>query len=147
MAAAGPALIGIGTVAGIASSLSESEAAARRRRDIARENRRKSIEVMERLEITSEQLRLEAQGISAEQTVKGISAGLSAESSLRLITDTERKLQRQLVIERREAEFRAEALLRGADIEERLAKEEKKAGKLRAFSFLARGGGQALRGR
>jgi len=98
----------------------------------AKLKRAQATELLERFEINSKSLERLGQETKAAQQAAygrgGVDVGTGA--PLLMMEDTYSKIQRQINLEKREAEFKAKQLIRGADIEAELAGDISSAQKL-----------------
>ncbi len=134
------ALVG-GTVLEVVGQQREAKARSQARIADADNKRRMALEILDRNELTSEQLRLDAQQLKSDQLSAAIALGAGEGTTLKFLEDTQRKLMRQIMINQKESEFRAEQLERGAQKQVGLAREERRAGRLRSGATILRAAG------
>ena len=98
-------------------------------------------ELLERSEINAQSLRREGEDIKAAQVGGFAKAGVdvSSGSPLSVLLDTNVKLSRELGLQKREADFKATQLRRGADIDLELAGDERKIGKAKRLQIFFSG--------
>ena len=127
MAEGAAALAVAGTITQVIATEKRAKAQERAAKDQATAKRLAAEEVLERFKFNAEALRTDAFSFQQEQIAAAAKAGLSEQSTLIAMEGTQARLDRQLDIERREAEFKAAQLRAGADIDLRLAGDIKKA--------------------
>lgn len=141
----------VAAVAGTALTIAGQRKAAKNEARAARENasqkRLQALELLDRFEINSQSLLLEGELVKGKQRVsfagKGIEVG--AGSALSTIEETNSIVARQLLLDRKEAEFKAGQLRKGADIDVRLAGDIKSARKLQNIGAFLSGAGAVAR--
>ena len=81
-----------------------------------------AFEILDRFDVNAATLKREGRVFLASQIAAAAKAGVDIRSGsvLSALEDTNSKIQRQFLIEKREAEFKSTKLLRGADIDVRL---------------------------
>lgn len=100
-----------------------------------------AFELLARFKINAESLRREGEDIKAAQVGGFAKAGVevSTGSPLSVLLDTNIKLARELGLQKREADFKAAQLRRGADIDIELAGDVRKAEKLKRIGIFFSG--------
>lgn len=147
MATGSTAVVVAGTVMsyiGNKQAAEDQEAAAR----IQAENKRlQAKEMLERFELNKEEMLRTEKNVIGQQLAAYSKSGVDVGSgaALAVMEDTNRKIQRQIRLEKREAEFKAEQLYRGADIDLSLAGDISKASKIQNIGIFLRGASSAYR--
>ena len=136
----------IGTAVQISAQKKAAKSQARAARENANAKRLQALDLLDRQEINAQALRAEGELLKGKQKVgfggKGIDIG--TESALNVIEETNSIVARQLLIDRREAEFKAAQLRSGAAIDVRLAGDIRSASRLQtAGTFLSGAGAVA----
>ena len=130
---AAAAIIGSTVIKGFAE-LQAAKAESRAAQEQADARREQAVEILDRFEVNAEVLRQEGRTLVASQQAGFIKAGVSLEGTpLSVLEDTNNKINRQIMIERREAEFRSDQLRTAAGIDERVARDINKARILNIF--------------
>ena len=118
--ATGAAVAGVG---GTIIAMEGERKAARAQQKAARANaeakRLQALELLDRFEINSKALVMEGEQVKASQQVEIAGRGIdvSSSSALNLIEETNAMVARQLILDRKEAMFKADQLRRGADMD------------------------------
>jgi hypothetical protein len=149
---AGPVSIALGVAAlgGTAYSIysqkkraEAEEAAARRQAEL---RRKQAEELLKRFELNRAVLEQEAELFKSEQETelssRGVSGGFG--TALLLIENTNLKLQEQIEIESREAQWKANQIMAGAGADVALAGDIRRTGRRERVATGIRGGTQAL---
>ena len=139
VAAAGIAVAAVGTTIQIIQSRNAAKQKARAARQQAESKRLQASEILARFGINAKITKEEGRLFQAEQTVRAIKAGLGRSTTLAFLEDTQRKIDRAVELDRRDAEFKASQLERGADIDVRLAQDIKKASRLQTAGLFLSG--------
>lgn len=139
----------VATVVGTGISLVGQHQAAKAEEAAARFNanqkRIQALELLERFEINSATMRGEAELLKAQQQTSFASKGIDvgSGSALSVIEETNSMTARQIILDRREAEFKAEQIRLGASNDESLASDLRRANNLRMAGTFLSGAGQA----
>lgn len=138
--AAGAAIVGVGMQAYGQYKASEEKAAAARQD--ARLRKAQAKEMLERLNIEEQDLRLEGESFKAEQQTAYAKSGVAIGSGATLLAleDTNYKITKQLQTMRRDVTFRADQILKGAQYTEQSASSIARAGSIMAGATLLQGG-------
>ena len=113
------------------------EAAARKQAAL---KRFQANEMLDRFKLNEASLlRTEQETVSKQIGAMVKSGGGITSSSLLLLEDTNRKIQRQISLEKREANYKAEMLIRGADVDLSLAGDIDKASKVQNLGLFLTG--------
>lgn len=137
IASAGAAIIGTLIVMQGQRDAARSEAAAASRN--AQLKRLQALELLDRFDINARQLFQEGELFKADQELSFASRGvdISSGSALNVIHETNATVLREYALQKREAQFKAEQLMAGADIDQRLAGDiQSSASKQRLGTFL-----------
>jgi len=138
------AAVGVGAaVGGTAVQIIQARNAAKQKSRAAREQaqakRLQAGEILARFGINAGITREEGRVFQSEQIGRAVKSGLSESSTLALLEDTQRKIDRAIELDRRDAEFRAGQLETGATIDERLARDIRKAKRLETAGIFLTG--------
>lgn len=139
----------VATVGGTIIAMEGERKAARAQQRAARANaeakRLQALEMLDRFEINSRALVMEGEQAKAQQQVAIAGRGIDVSSSaaLNLIEETNAMVARQLILDRKEAMFKAEQLRRGADMDTQLASDIGKASRLKRMGMFFGGMGSA----
>jgi hypothetical protein len=145
MATGAAAVAVTGTAVSIAANNRRARMEARAAREQAEAKREAAFEILARAEENAELTKFEAEGFKQDQVNDLVSRGMGDTlNTLAAMEDTNNKVQRQLDIERREAEFQADQLFAGADISERLAGDIKKTARLENLGLFLQGTSSAI---
>ena len=128
-----------GTALKIAADRKAAKAKARAARAEAGAKRAQAFELLERFEINADALRQEGEQFKATQIAIAAGTGLAEKSLLTLMEDTNRKITREISNQRREAEFKADQVIAGADIDTKLAGDIKSASRLQTIGTFLQG--------
>ena len=106
-----------------------SRARERAARAQAEAKKQQAFEILDRFEVNAGLLRRRGEQVKARQVLATVASGVEISDTTTLVAleDTNRKISEQIAFERREAEFKAEQLFRGADIDTQLAGDIRKA--------------------
>tara|TARA_R110000782_G_scaffold183574_1_gene273867 strand:+ start:4807 stop:5274 length:468 start_codon:yes stop_codon:yes gene_type:complete len=130
------------TIAGQRKAAKAQEAAANSN---AAQKRLQAMELLDRFEINSQGLKAEGELMKAQQQTsfagKGIDIGSG--SALSVIEETNSLVARQILLDRKEAIFKASQLQRGADTDTRLAGDIRSASRLAQVGTFLSGAGSA----
>ena len=134
-----------GTVITIEGQRREARAQARAARQNAKAKRLQALELLDRFEINSQALVLEGELVKGQQKVsfagKGIDIG--AGGALSTIEETNAIVAKQLILDKKEADFKVAQLRAGADADLTLAGDIRSAQRLRSLGTLIGGAGAA----
>jgi hypothetical protein len=132
------AVIATGTAVELYAARKASKASREALEAQATERERAAVEVMERFEIRSELQRMEVTGLIASQGGAFSKGGVDLGSGTPLLAAEEasRLSERAISMAKRESQFQADELFREASAERKMAKDEKKAFRLRAASTI-----------
>lgn len=148
MAVGAAAAVVVGTAISIKAKKKEAEAQARAARKNAQAKREQALELLDRLEVNNQSLLLEGELLKGKQETdfasRGIDVGVG--SALSTIEETNSLVSRQLLIDRREADFKVKQLRSGADADVRLAGDVKSAARLAQTGMLLSGAGKLAGG-
>ena len=138
------ALIG-GTAISAYGQYKSSKARATAMRAQADAKRLQAFELLERNEINVQRTREKGELFKAEQITAFAASGveISEGTPLSVLEDTSAAISKNIADQKREAEFKAEQLFAGADIDTRLSKDVELAGTIGAVGTVAAGAGQA----
>lgn len=142
--ASGSIAAGIMVTGAVVSYLGAEEARAQEEKAAkanAKLKKAQAVELLDRFEINSQSLERLGQETAANQQGAYIKGGVDAStgSSLLMMEDTFSKIQRQIGLEKREADFKAKQLIRGANIESDLAGDISKAKKVENIGLFVSG--------
>lgn len=144
--ATGAAVAAVGgtaiTLVGQHQAAKAEEAAARSN---AEQKRIQALELLERFEINSATMKGEAELLKAQQQTSFASKGIDigSGSALSVIEETNAMTARQLILDRKEAQFKANQIRMGASNDERLAGDLRSANRFRMAGTFLSGAGQA----
>lgn len=116
-------LVAASTIVQYMGNKEEAKAQVKAAKQQSEAKRLQANEILARFKLNEESLNLTKQTVTGSQIAamaKGGGSGSSV-SDLLLLEDTNMKIQRQIKMEKREADFKAESLMRGADIDMSLA--------------------------
>ncbi len=135
-----------GTAISVIGQRKAAKAQARAARENAQQKRLQALELLDRFEINSQSLLVEAELTKGKQKVSFAGKGIdiSAGSALSTIEETNAVVAKQIMLDRREAEFKAAQLRRGADIDVTLAGDIRRAQRLRTVGTFLSGAGTAF---
>ena len=104
-----------------------------------------AFEILDRFDVNAATLKRQGRVFLASQVAAAAKAGVDVRSGsvLSALEDTKSKIQRQFLIEKREAEFKSTQLLQGADIDVRLGGDIRTAQKRQTIATLIGGVGGA----
>ncbi len=140
--AAVAAVVGAGIA--IKGQRDAAKASARAARENAAQKRLQALELLDRFEINAQTTFLEGELLKGKQrtsfAAKGIEVG--AEGALSTIEETNALVIRQIMLDRREAVFKAAQLEKGADVDLRLAGDIRRAQRLQSLGTAVGAGGQ-----
>lgn len=143
--AAVAAIVGTGLI--IAGQEKEAKAQARAARENAKEKRLLALELLDRFEINSQTLLLEGELVKGQQrtsfAAKGIDVG--AGGALSVIEETNAIVAKQLILDKREADFKVARLRRGAEADITLAGDIRSAQRLRSAGTFLSGAGTVIK--
>ena len=132
----------VGTAISVSAKRKAAKAEARAASERAEAKRKQAYELLDRFEINKQVLQREGKQIKSRQTAAFTKGGIDVGTGtpLHVMEDTNLKIDREIINQKREAEWKADALMRGADIDLRLAGDIKKASDLETMgSFLNTG--------
>lgn len=135
------------TVFSIASQRKASKAQAAAAVADAQAKREQAFELLDRVEVNIEDIKEKGLKLMGAQTGAFIKGGVvSTEGTpLDVLDESFSKIQREEMIQRREAEFKAEQLFAGADIDTRLSGDIVSAGKMQQAATLLGGGANVIK--
>lgn len=139
----------VAVVAGTAISIAGQRKAAKAKRAATESNaaakREQALELLERFELNSQNFKAEGELLKAQQQTgfagKGIDIGSG--SALSVIEETNSMVARQIMLDRKEADFKALQLNRGAAVDMNLAGDIESASRLSQIGTFLSGAGQA----
>lgn len=134
-----------GTVITMKAQQKEAEAQARAARQNAQAKREQALELLDRLDINSAKLLQEGAGLKAKQLTAFASRGIDVGSGapLSVVEETNSLITRQLLLDKKEAEFKARQLESGAEADTRLAGDIESSARLRSLGTFLSGAGKA----
>jgi len=134
-----------GTAITIAGQRKEAKSQARAARENAQSKKLQAFELLDRFEINSQALRLEGELVKGQQRTSFAGKGIdiAAGSALSTIEETNSIVARQLLLDRKEAQFKVAQLRRGAEADIRLAGDIRSTQRLRQFGTFLSGAGSA----
>lgn len=138
--AAAAAIAAVGTVVTVAGQLQASKAQREAAEASAASKRFQADEILNRFEINSAVMRRDQFTTQAKQAAAYVHGGVDVGSgtTLLMLEDTARKISDQLIMDEKEAQYKANVLRQGGEVDERLGSEIRKAGQISAFgSFLS----------
>ena len=130
----------VGTGVTIYGQQKEAKAKARAAKKNAELKRLQALELLDRFEINSQALMAEGELLKDRQKVDLASRGIDigSGSALSVIEETNALVARQLILDRKEAEFKAQQLRSGADMDVELAGDIRSAANIRSVgTFLS----------
>ncbi len=147
--ATGAAVVTVaGTVMSIQAQKKEAEAQARAAKENAQAKREQALELLDRLELNNQALIVEGELLKGKQQIdfagKGIETGTG--SALSVIEETNSLVARQLMMDKREADFKVKQLRSGAEADVRLAGDIKSASRLQQMGTFLSGAGAVAKG-
>lgn len=141
-AGAAVAVVG-GTILSIEAQRKEAEAQARAARQNAKAKREQALELLDRLELNNEALIVEGELLKGKQKIDFAGRGIetTSGSALSVIEETNSMVARQLMLDKKEADFKVKQLRAGAEADITLAGDIKAASRLRQMSTFLSGAG------
>lgn len=133
-----------GTVITIEGQRREARAQASAARQNAKAKRLQALELLDRFDINSQALVLEGELVKGKQKISFASKGIDigSGSALSTIEETNAIVAKQLILDKKEADFKVEQLRAGADADLTLAGDIKSSQRLRSLGTLFSGVGQ-----
>ena len=143
MAEGAIAATAVSTIVQFQSAAEQAKAQVKALEAEAETKRLESLELLERFNINAESLKKDVRVHEGEQVALLAKSGVAvgSGSSLSIMVDNAKKLQRELDNREREAQFKVDQLNRGADIDIELAGDVRKAGRLRRIGIILGGVG------
>ena len=137
-----------GTVITMKAQQKEASAQARVARENAKNKREQALELLDRLEINSSRLVQEGELLKAKQqvTFAGRGVDIGAGTALSVIEETNSLVARQLILDRKEADFKVKQLRSGAEADVTLAGDIQSSARLRQFGTFLSGAGRVAGG-
>lgn len=137
MATGAAVVAGVGTTISLIASENARQSEEDAMKAQAKLKKAQAQELLERFEINAESLKRLGQETASAQTASFAKGGVDvgSGSSLLMMEDTFSKIQRQISLDKREADFKANQLIRGADIEMSLAGDISKAKKIENYGL------------
>lgn len=135
-----------GTAFQVAGEIEESKAQQKAAFENADAKRAQAFEYLKRTETNIERLKGDAKKFKASQVAAFAASGVDVSSGATLLQleETNSQLAEQITIERREARFTAENIIRGAEIDIETASQIRKSTPMRAAATGLSGGGKAF---
>jgi len=138
----------VGTIVQLSAKSKEAKAQARAARSNAESKRLAALELLDRFELNTQALIVEGERLKAQQKTdfagKGIDIGTG--SALDVVEETNSLVAQQIILDKKEADFKAGQLLRGAEADVRLAGDIKKGARLEKLGIFLSGAGQVAGG-
>lgn len=137
-----------GTVMSIKAQKKEAEAQARAARENAEAKRATALELLDRLELNNQALIIEGELLKGKQQIDFAGRGIetTSGSALSTVEETNSMVARQLMMDKKEADFKVKQLRSGAEADIRLAGDIKSAARLKQMGLFLSGAGAAARG-
>ena len=133
-----------GTVISMKAQQKEAAAQARAAKQNAQAKREQALELLDRLELNNEALIVEGALLKGKQKTDFASRGIQVDvgSALNTIEETNSLVARQLMMDKKEADFKVKQLRSGAEADIRLAGDIKSASRLRQMGTFLSGAGK-----
>jgi hypothetical protein len=131
-----------GTALTIQGQRKAAKAQARAARDNANSKRLQALELLDRFEINSQALFIQGESVKSEQALSFASRGIDATTgtALSVVEETNAIIAKQLILDKREADFKSAQLFSGAEADIRLAGDIRSSQRLQTLGSILSGG-------